>query len=220
MPTSAKSSCWITLFVVFAIGRVASANEPTVMSLWNGKAPGAIGDQPKDRPQLTIYLAEPALANGTAVVICPGGGYGGLASSYEGHEIAHWLNTLGVAGCVLDYRHRGKGYGHPAPLQDAQRAIRLVRTQAHKWKLNSQRIGVLGFSAGGHLASTAATHFDEGVSDASDPIDRVSCRPDFAILCYAVIAFGRPIPTSGPSTIWWVKTPTKSSSQACLTNAR
>ena len=192
MPTSAKSSCWITLFVVFAIGRVASANEPTVMSLWNGKAPGAIGDQPKDRPQLTIYLAEPALANGTAVVICPGGGYGGLASSYEGHEIAHWLNTLGVAGCVLDYRHRGKGYGHPAPLQDAQRAIRLVRTQAHKWKLNSQRIGVLGFSAGGHLASTAATHFDEGVSDASDPIDRVSCRPDFAILCYAVIAFGRP----------------------------
>lgn len=192
MPTSAKSSCWITLFVVLAIVRVASANEPTVMSLWNGEAPGAIGDQPKDRPQLTIYLAKPALANGTAVVICPGGGYGGLASSYEGHEIAHWLNTFGVAGCVLDYRHRGKGYGHPAPLQDAQRAIRLVRTQAHEWKLNSQRIGILGFSAGGHLASTAATHFDEGVSDANDPIDRVSCRPDFAMLCYAVIAFGRP----------------------------
>jgi acetyl esterase/lipase len=182
----------MTLFVVLAMGHVATANEPTVISLWNGKAPGAIGDQPKDRPQLTIYLADSKLANSTAVVICPGGGYGGLASSYEGHDVARWFNTFGVAGCVLDYRHRGKGYGHPAPLHDAQRAIRLVRARAGEWKLNPQRIGVLGFSAGGHLASTVATHFDEGVTDAEDPIDRVSCRPDFAILCYAVIAFGRP----------------------------
>ncbi len=180
------------LFACVAFGQAVQAGDPSIVALWTGQVPGAIGDEAKDRPFLTVYQAEPASANGTVVVVCPGGGYGGLASSYEGHDIARWFNTMGVAGCVLDYRHRGKGYGHPAPMQDVQRAIRLVRSNASGWKLDPQRVGVMGFSAGGHLASTAATHFDAGNQEADDPIERVSCRPDFAILCYAVIAFDRP----------------------------
>jgi len=175
----------------------AWAAEPAVISLWPDGAPGALGHAPKDNPNVTVYRAPAATANGTAVVICPGGGYGGLAISYEGHDIARWCNTFGVAGIVLDYRHRGKGYGHPAPLLDAQRAVRLVRARATDWKIDPQRIGVMGFSAGGHLASTVSTHFDAGHADAKDPIDRPSCRPDFAILCYPVIAFGRPFTHRG-----------------------
>ena len=126
------------------------------------------------------------------MVICPGGGYGGLAIDHEGRQIAQWFNSFGVAGFMLEYRHRGRGYGHPAPLQDAQRAIRTVRARAAEWKIAPDRIGIMGFSAGGHLASTAGTHFDEGDPDSADPIERVSCRPDFLILCYPVIAFGEP----------------------------
>jgi acetyl esterase/lipase len=125
----------------------------------------------------------------TAVVVCPGGGYGGLAMDHEGHQIAEWLNSLGISAFILDYRHRNKGYGHPAPLQDAQRAIRTVRARHAEWNVNPDKIGILGFSAGGHLASTAATHFDEGSSASNDLIERVSCRPDFAVLCYPVIVF-------------------------------
>jgi acetyl esterase/lipase len=120
-----------------------------------------------------------------------------LAISYEGHDIARWFNTFGVTGLVLDYRHRGKGYGHPAPLQDAQRAIRLTRANAAQWQVDPKRVGIMGFSAGGHLASTAATHFDQGRREAEDPIEHESCRPDFAILCYPVIAFGRPLTHHG-----------------------
>jgi acetyl esterase/lipase len=109
---------------------------------------------------------------------------------HEGHEIGQWLNSIGVAGFICDYRHRGKGYGHPAPLLDAQRAIRTVRARAEEFGVAPDRVGILGFSAGGHLASTVATHFDAGSPDADDAIDLASCRPDFAILCYPVIAFG------------------------------
>jgi len=115
-----------------------------------------------------------------------------LAIDHEGRQIAEWLNSLGVAGFIVDYRHRSKGYGHPAPLEDIQRAIRTVRARSAQWKIDPARIGVIGFSAGGHLASTAATHFDAGKPNASDPIQRAGSRPDFAILCYPVIAFDEP----------------------------
>jgi acetyl esterase/lipase len=160
--------------------------------LWPNGAPGAKGDLPNDKPTMTVHLPDSAKATGAAVVICPGGGYGGLCLSYEGHDVAKWFNSFGVAGIVLEYRHRGKGYAHPAPLQDAQRAIRTVRARAGEWKINPDRIGIMGFSAGGHLASSAGTHFDKGNASSDDPIERVSCRPDFLILCYPVIAFGEP----------------------------
>ncbi|MCH2115646.1 MAG: alpha/beta hydrolase [Pirellulales bacterium] len=160
--------------------------------LWKGAAPGALGTAEKDRPKLMVYLPAKAAANGSGIVVCPGGGYGGLAMGHEGREIAEWLNGMGAAACVLDYRHRGKGYGHPAPMLDVQRAIRQVRANADQWHLDTKRIGVLGFSAGGHLASTAGTHFDRGLAEAEDPVDRMSCRPDFMVLCYPVIAFDEP----------------------------
>jgi acetyl esterase/lipase len=174
-----------------------SAAEPQTQLLWPEGAPEAQGTEAKDKPTLIVYPAPSDSNTGAAVVICPGGGYGHLAMGHEGHDIAKWLNSFGVTGAICDYRHRGKGYGHPAPLQDAQRAIRTVRTRAAEWGVNPQRIGILGFSAGGHLASTAATHFDAGDDKAVDPIQRVSCRPDFAILCYAVIAFDEPFTHRG-----------------------
>jgi acetyl esterase/lipase len=169
-----------------------AAAEPAKELLWPAGAPGAKGDQPADKPTLTVCLPEPGKANGAAVVICPGGGYGGLALGHEGQTIAAWLNSFGAAGFVLEYRHRGRGYGHPAPLQDAQRAIRTVRARAAEWHVDPAKIGIMGFSAGGHLASTAGTHFDPGNPCAADAIERVSCRPDFMILCYAVIALDEP----------------------------
>jgi len=180
----------LTLLVVQAsgIGFFANAAMPKTELLWPQGAPGALGTDEKDRPKLIIYLPEKKQATGAAVVICPGGGYGALAMDHEGHQIARWLNSFGVAGFICDYRHRGKGYGHPAPLQDAQRAIRTVRIRANEFKVDPQRIGIIGFSAGGHLASTTTTHFDTGRAGSIDPFEAVSCRPDFAILCYPVIA--------------------------------
>ena len=134
---------------------------------------------------ITVHLPSPEKANGAAVVICPGGGYGGLVVGAEGHGIAQWLNQHGIAGIVLEYRLPS---GRPfVPLLDAQRAIRTVRASAKQWNIDPDRIGIIGFSAGGHLASTAGTHFDAGDPQADDPIDRVSCRPDFMILVYPVI---------------------------------
>jgi acetyl esterase/lipase len=130
----------------------------------------------------------------------PGGGYGGLAMDHEGKQIGEWLNSHGIVGFICDYRHRGKGYGHPAPLQDAQRAIRTVRSRATEFGVDPAKIGILGFSAGGHLCSTAVTHFDKGKADSDDPIERVSCRPDFGVLCYAVVAFDEPFTHKGSQT--------------------
>jgi acetyl esterase/lipase len=160
--------------------------------LWPDGAPGAKGDAPADKPTLTVWLPEPGKANGTSIVICPGGGYGGLAVDHEGRQIAEWCNSLGIAGFILEYRHRGRGYGHPAPLQDAQRAVRTVRARAKEFKIDPARIGIIGFSAGGHLVSSLGTHFEAGDPNAKDPIQQVSCRPDFMILCYPVIAFDEP----------------------------
>jgi acetyl esterase/lipase len=169
----------------------ALPEEPKVELLWPKGAPGAVGSEGADKPSLTIYLAPADKANGSAVVVCPGGGYGGLASDHEGRQPAQWLNSQGIAAFVLKYRHAPR-YRHPAPLQDAQRAIRTVRARAKEWNINPNRIGIWGFSAGGHLTSTAGTHFDAGKPDADDPIDRVSCRPDFMILCYPVITLHPP----------------------------
>ena len=184
--------CLFSLLLLFAVNDLLLAEQPKVELLWPQGAPGAKGEQSADKPTLTIFLPEQAKAVGTAVVICPGGGYAHLATDHEGRQIAQWFNQFGVAGIMLEYRHRGRGYGHPAPLQDAQRAIRTVRARAAEWKIAPDRIGIMGFSAGGHLASTAGTHFNKGDPNSADPIERIGCRPDFLILCYAVIAFDEP----------------------------
>jgi acetyl esterase/lipase len=184
-----KKILMITLGLLVYLSSVVAAAEPKVELLWPEGAPGAKGDKDGDKPSLTIYLPPKDKANGASVVICPGGGYGHLAMDHEGHQVARWLNSLGVAGFILKYRHRGVGYSHPAPLQDVQRAISKVRCQAKEYKIDPERIGVMGFSAGGHLASTAGTHFHKGKANAKDPVNRVSCRPDFMILVYPVISF-------------------------------
>ncbi len=173
----------------FCAEQEASAEEakPDIELLWPGGAPGAKGGGDDDKPTLTIYLPEREKATGAAVVICPGGGYWTTAMDHEGHQIGRWLNELGIAGFIVDYRHRGRGYGHPAPIQDAQRAIRTVRSRAEEFGIEPNKIGIIGFSAGGHLASTAGTHFDEKFYEPVDEIDKASARPDFMILIYPVI---------------------------------
>lgn len=181
---------WGTLalaLISLAMAAAADAAEPKVELLWPDGAPGAVGDTEADKPSLTIWLPPADKATGAAVVICPGGGYGGLAIGHEGKDVAAWLNSFGVAGFMLKYRHAPK-YKHPAPLLDAQRAIRTVRARAKEFGVDPARIGILGFPAGGHLTSTAGTHFDDGDANAKDPVDRVSCRPDFMVLVYPVIS--------------------------------
>lgn len=158
--------------------------------LWPEGAPGALGKEDKDIPTLTPFFPAPEKATGAAMVICPGGGYGGLAP-HEGQEYARFLNEHGITGFVLKYRLAPGGYHHPSMLEDAARAVRTVRAKAGEWKLDPKRIGIMGSSAGGHLASTLLTHFDAGKSDAADPIERQSSRPDAGILCYAVITMGQ-----------------------------
>ncbi|MDW8310691.1 MAG: alpha/beta hydrolase [Verrucomicrobiales bacterium] len=170
---------------------MSTACAQTPFPLWPDGAPGARGNSTNDVPTLTPFLPDPAKATGAAIVICPGGGYGGLAE-HEGSHYARWLNELGVAGFVLRYRLGSAGYRHPAMLQDAARALRTVRARAAEWKLDPKRIGIMGSSAGGHLASTLLTHFDAGRADAADPIERVSSRPDLGILCYPVITLVGP----------------------------
>lgn len=183
--------------LMLAMAGLAWADEPSPVRLWAGKAPEARGESDNDTPWVTPYLPAKDRATGAAIVVCPGGGYGNLAMDHEGKQVAAWLNEAGIAAFVLKYRHQGTGYGHPAPLLDAQRAIRLVRSRAEEWGVKADRIGVLGFSAGGHLASTAGTHFDAGDSGASDPVDRISCRPDFMVLIYPVISLVEPYTHKG-----------------------
>ena len=181
-----------TLFALWVLlGGLAWAVAQTSNSfpLWPDGAPGALGNAPKDIPTLTCFLADPEKATGAAVVICPGGGYGGLAN-HEGEPYARWLNEMGLAGFVLKYRLGPSGYRHPAMLQDAARAVRTVRARAAQWKLDPTRVGIIGCSAGGHLASTLLTHFDAGNPGADDVVERQSSRPDLGILCYAVITMG------------------------------
>ncbi|MBN2310329.1 MAG: alpha/beta hydrolase [Candidatus Hydrogenedentes bacterium] len=169
----------------------ADTAEPVTELLWPEGAPGAVGDEEADKPTLIVHLPAQDKTTGTAIVICPGGGYAHLAMGHEGDQIAAWLNEHGVAAFILTYRH-GPRYLHPAPLQDVQRALRTVRARAEEWGVNPDRIGVMGFSAGGHLASTAGTHFTKGRRLAKDPIERASSRPDFMILIYPVISLTSP----------------------------
>jgi acetyl esterase/lipase len=157
------------------------------MLLWENGAPGALGQADTDKPTITAYRA-PRGSSGTAIIVAPGGGYGALAMEHEGRQWAYWYNAMGITAFVLKYR-LGPRYHHPIELGDAQRAIRTVRARAAEFSIVPDRIGMMGFSAGGHLASTAATHFDAGKSDSPDTIERVSSRPDFLILGYPVISF-------------------------------
>jgi acetyl esterase/lipase len=183
---------WMALVSVFVstVSLAQSASEPQApLALWPDGAPGALGKEPKDIPTLTPFWPTAEMASGAGMVVCPGGGYGGLAP-HEGEAYAHWLNLQGIAAFVLKYRLGSAGYRHPRMLEDAARAVRLVRFHAAEWKLDPERLGIVGSSAGGHLASTLLTHFDGGQKDGADPIDRVSCRPDLGVLCYPVITMG------------------------------
>ncbi len=188
---------FICLFstVLFA-QEAAKATQPVAMPLWPNGAPSAKGSAPEDIPSIQLYPAPADKATGASVVVCPGGGYGALAA-HEGHDIAVWLNSIGVTAVVLKYRLGRFGYRHPVMLGDAQRAIRTTRAKAAEWKIDPARIGIMGFSAGGHLTSTAATHFDAGDPNSADPIEKQSSRPDVAILCYAVITMTDPFTHAG-----------------------
>jgi acetyl esterase/lipase len=190
-----------TLFLV-AHSHAASTSQPAVpatgdvVRLWPDRAPRALGDTPADIPTLTAYLPQAGRGNGCAVVVCPGGGYSHLAMGHEGTDIAKWLNDHGIAAFVLTYRI--KPYGQPVPMLDGQRAIRTVRYHAKAWGIDWKRIGIMGFSAGGHVASTVGTHWDPYIPASPDPINGQSCRPDFMILVYPVITMRDKI-THAPS---------------------
>src|SRR5947207_7710225 len=178
--------CSVALLSLTLIAR-SQAQAP--VPLWPDGAPGALGKEDKDIPTLTPYLADSAMASGAAMVILPGGGYGGLAA-HEGKGYADWLVTNGISCFVVKYRLGSQGYRHPRMLEDAARAVRVVRSRADDWKIDPKRVGIMGSSAGGHLASTLLTHFDAGHGDAADPVERLSSRPDLGILCYPVITMG------------------------------
>ena len=156
--------------------------------LWSDGAPGALGTAPEDTPQLTPWIPDRPSGDGTAVVICPGGGYTRLSMDKEGHLVAQFFNGLGMHAFVLQYR-LGPKYRHPLPLGDARRALRHVRAHAAEYRIRPDRLGLMGFSAGGHLTATVSTHIDRGQPGAADPVERESARPDFAILAYPVITF-------------------------------
>jgi acetyl esterase/lipase len=163
-------------------------------ALWSADVPGALGAAAADRPEVTITLPPPGRATGAALVVCPGGGYSTLMMTYEGHDIARWLNQHGVAAMVL--RYRVNPYPIAQSVADGKRAMRLLRTRAPEWGLNASRLGMIGFSAGGHLAMSVATGFDAGAAAAADPVERASCRPDFLVLVYGSTTIGGGTPTS------------------------
>jgi len=177
----------VILFVSLILSR---AQTQTPIPLWPNGAPGALGKLTDDIPTLTPYLPEATNATGAAIVICPGGAYGVLAP-HEGNNYALWLNQHGVTCFVLKYRLGSSGYHYPVEFQDVTRALRWVRARAADYKIDPHRIGVMGSSAGGHLAATLLTHFDSGNTNSEDPIERQSSRPDVGILCYPVITMGQ-----------------------------
>ncbi len=198
------------LFAMLLAGQMTWAAAPIVVDVWPGKTPGDVGinGQEKSRihesrivgptklitnvskPTLTIYQPAPERNTGTAMIICPGGGYWDLYWELEGEEVASWLNSLGMTGIILKYRvprRPGEVRGEPplGPQLDAQRAVSMIRSRAAEWGINPRRIGIVGFSAGGHLAFATATNFSHRTYERIDAIDEVSCRPDFAVLCYS-----------------------------------
>ncbi|MCZ2340999.1 MAG: alpha/beta hydrolase [Bacteroidales bacterium] len=181
------AAVWTSIAASGSPANDSAKNQPVRWNLWNGQAPQ--GDGTFEKVDVFITVHRPEKPNGTAIVICPGGGYGRLVTGAEGHGIAAWLNRHGITGVVLEYRlPRGR---HMVPLLDAQRALRTVRAHARDWDIDPAKVGIIGFSAGGHLASTAGTHFDTGHPQATDPVERMSCRPDFQILVYPVISMSQ-----------------------------
>jgi acetyl esterase/lipase len=181
----------LAICVLAAPSQADPSARAAAIPLWPaGSVPGALGTRPQDTPTITPYLLPdktPGAAPRPALVICPGGGYGGLAD-YEGHDYALFLNQHGIVCFVLTYRLGTNGYHHPSMLADAARALRTVRARANEWGVDPNRVGIMGSSAGGHLAATLLTHFDAGKPDATDPIERQSSRPSVGVLCYAVIS--------------------------------
>ena len=194
------------LIVALYAGCQFSFSQDFILPLYNDKIPNSINTGQKEKieksditlisnvqnPDIAVYLPSKRFATGQAVIICPGGGYWVLAYDLEGTDIARYLNSIGVAGIVLKYRLPTSGNtveSHKVPLMDAQRAMRLVRSNAKSWNIDTTKIGIMGFSAGGHLASTLGTHFDYGNKLAADSVERRSCRPDFMVLMYPVISF-------------------------------
>jgi acetyl esterase/lipase len=178
----------LAIIILLALATISTAQTNQIV-LWEGGAPNAVGKEPLDIPTLTAFPAPEQIATGTAIVVCPGGGYSHLADIKEGSDVARWLNSLGISAFVLKYR-LGMRYHQPNQLLDAARAVRTVRARAPQWNVDPKRIGILGFSAGGHLAATLGTHYDPGKSDTKDEIDRVSSRPDLMILVYPVVTMG------------------------------
>lgn len=180
----------LAIVLLFAAAGLAQ-QRPQPLPLWSSGAPGALGTADVDIPTLTPFPAAAASSVPTAVIICPGGGYVNLAMDKEGDQFARWFNSLGISAFVLKYR-LGPKYHHPIELGDAQRAIRYVRSHAADYHVDASRIGMMGFSAGGHLASSAGTHLEPVNANTNDPIDRASSRPDFLVLGYPVISFTTP----------------------------
>jgi len=208
-----KKSCVILVVILF-IHFIPDYGQEYIIPLYKGPVPNSKVSQIREKiektditwitnvqnPDIAVYLPVKKFATGQAVVICPGGGYGGLAYDLEGTDIARYFNSIGIAGVVLKYRLPSEESciePHKAPLMDAQRAVRLVRFNASKWNIDPMKIGIMGFSAGGHLASTLGTHFDYGNRSAADSVERQSCRPDFMILMYPVISFADSVTHKG-----------------------
>jgi len=175
------------LLILIVLTSSLQATELAKIPLWPEGVPGALGAEEKDVPTLTPYLPSPEKANGTAIVLCQGGSYRGYYAG-QGKPFAAWLNDQGVAVFVVEYRLGGDGYRYPTQLNDLSRAVRIVRSRAKEWGVDPNRVGVMGFSAGGHLVSSICVKFDRGDANSENPVERESCRPDFAILCYPVIS--------------------------------
>jgi acetyl esterase/lipase len=176
-------------------GPTSRPSNGDVLRLWEGRAPRSTGDQPRDIPELTAFFPDASIANGAAVIICPGGGYYALMMDYEGTDVAKWFTEHGVAAFVLKYRV--SPFGQPCPTLDGQRAVRTVRLHAKAWGIDWKRIGIMGFSAGGHVASSVGTHYDPYIPGSTDPVNGQSCRPDFMILVYPVISMQDKIAHAG-----------------------
>jgi acetyl esterase/lipase len=180
-----------TLITAQALQQPLPISDGQILPLWNGAAPGALGSDERDIPALTAYLPRTMNAGTPAMIVCPGGGYRNLSSNHEGRQIAGYLNSLGIAAFVLRYR-LGPRYHHPIELGDAQRAIRTLRSRADEWRLDPARIGIIGFSAGGHLAMSASTLSDSGNPASNDIVERSGSRPDIVVLGYPVISMTAP----------------------------
>ncbi|HKX83691.1 MAG TPA: alpha/beta hydrolase [Pyrinomonadaceae bacterium] len=176
-------------FLMLAVLAVSNVAQSTPIKLWENGAPNARGIDPLDVPTVTPFPAPKEIGTGAAVLVLPGGGYARLSDVKEGSDVAKWLNSLGISAFVLKYR-LGPRYNQPNPLLDAARAMRIIRSRASEWNIDADRIGILGFSAGGHLASTLGTHFDNGNPDSKDDIEKISSRPDLMVLIYPVITMG------------------------------